>query len=146
MFLFPLWVNDVLCLSLMAFFLDFIFFSILHFNCCHSLLSLERLLGICLYPISIHGTLLSGRSKSTQVGYGPCQYSNRYVLFFACDATSAAIDFSKGNIDDGVVDSPPYQGPCRLPMVSPSPLQGSLCKPCLDYFASPTPRPLNTPH
>ena len=28
-----------------------------------------------------------------------------YVMFWASDAASAAIDFSKGDVEDGVVDS-----------------------------------------
>ena len=71
---------------------------------------------------SIHGSLFSGRSKSTRAGCGQSQYSKPYVLFSATDAASAAIDFSKSNVDDGVVDSPPSQGLRRSPIVSPSPL------------------------
>ena len=56
------------------------------------------------------------------------------------------INFSKSNVDDGVVDSPPSQGLRRSPIVSPSPLQGSLCRPRSNRFASPTPKSSNTPH
>ena len=69
-----------------------------------------------------------------------------YVLFSATDATLVAIDFSKGNVDEGVVDSPPSRGLRRSPIVSPSPLQGSLYRPRSDRSASPTPRSSNTPH
>ena len=41
----------------------------------------------------------------------------------ATDAASAAIDYSKGNIKDGVVDSPPSRGPGRTPIYSLSPLK-----------------------
>ena len=42
----------------------------------------------------------------------------------ASDAVSAAIDYSKGNIDDEVVDSPSSNyGPERTPMWSPLPLK-----------------------
>ena len=41
----------------------------------------------------------------------------------ATDAASAAIDYSKGNIDDGVVDSPSNRGPERTPLYSPLPLK-----------------------
>ena len=54
---------------------------------------------------SLHGSLLSGRSKSTQSPCGTSQFSKPYVLFFAIDAASAAIDFLKGNVNDGVEDS-----------------------------------------
>ena len=55
----------------------------------------------------IHGSLLSGQSKSTRAGCGQSQYSKPYVLFSATDTASMAIDFLKSNVDDGVVDSPP---------------------------------------
>ena len=90
--------------------------------------------------------MLSGRSKSTQAGCGQSQYSKPYVLFSATDVASAAIDFSKSNVDDGIVDSPPSQGLKRSPIVSPSPLRGSLCRPHSDHSSSPTPRSSNTPH
>ena len=32
-------------------------------------------------------------------------------MFSATDAASAAIDFSKTDVNDGVVDSPPSRGP-----------------------------------
>ena len=67
-------------------------------------------------------------------------------MFSATDAASAAIDFSKSNVDDGVVDSPPSRGLRRSPIVSPFPLQGSLCRPHSDRSSSPTPRSSNTPH
>ena len=67
-------------------------------------------------------------------------------MFSATDAASAAIDFSKSNVDDGIVDSPPTRGLRRSPIVSPSPLQGSLCRPHSDRSSSPTPRSSNTRH
>ena len=57
-----------------------------------------------------------------------------------------AIDFSKSNVDDGVVDSPPSRGLRRSPIVSPSLLRGSLCRPRSNRSTSPTPRFSNTPH
>ena len=48
-------------------------------------------------------------------------------MFSATDAASAAIDFSKTDVNDGVVDSPPSRGPWRSPVLSASPLQGSPC-------------------
>ena len=95
---------------------------------------------------SIHGSLLSGRSKSTRAGCGQSQYSKPYVLFSATDAASAAIDFSKSNVDNVVVDSPPSRGLRRSPIVSPSPLRGSLYIPRSDRSSSPIPRSSNTPH
>ena len=90
--------------------------------------------------------MLSDRSKSTRDGCGQSQYSKPYVLFSATDAASAAIDFSKNNVDDGVVDSPPSPGLRRSSIVSPSPLRGSLCRPRSNRSSSPTPRSSNTPH
>ena len=72
--------------------------------------------------------------------------SKPYVLFSTTDAASAAIDFSKSNVDDGVVDSPPSRGLRRSPIVSPSPVRGSLCRPRSNRSSSPTPRSSNTPH
>ena len=90
--------------------------------------------------------MLSGRSKFTRAGCSQSQYSKPYVLFSATDAASAAIDFSKRNVDDGIVDSPPSRGLRRSPIVSPSPLHGSLCRPRPDRSSLPTPRSSNTPH
>ena len=45
------------------------------------------------------------------------------MLCLATDAASAAIDYSKGNIEDGVIDSPPSRGPMKTPICSPSPLK-----------------------
>ena len=67
-------------------------------------------------------------------------------MFSATDAALAAIDFSKSNVDDGVIDSPPSRGQRRSPIVSPSPLRGSLCRPRSDRSSSPTPRSSYTPH
>ena len=55
---------------------------------------------------SSHGSLLSSRSKLVHRGCAPVEYSKPYVLFSAIDATSATIDFSKKNVDNGIVDSP----------------------------------------
>ena len=67
-------------------------------------------------------------------------------MFSATDAASTAIDFSKSNVDDRVVDSPPSQGLRRSLIVSPSPLQGSLYRPRSNRSSSPNPRSSNTPH
>ena len=95
---------------------------------------------------SRHGSLLSGRSISKDGSLAPLQYSKPYVLFSATDAALAAIDFSKGNVEDGVVDSPPSRGPWRLPVVSASPLQGSPCARGHDRSPSPDRDPSRTPH
>ena len=74
---------------------------------------------------SARGSLLSGRSKSRNGGCALSEYSKPYVLFSATDAASAAIDFSRKSVDDGVVDSPPSRGAWKSPVFSASPLEGS---------------------
>ena len=71
---------------------------------------------------SKYGSLLFGRSVFKDGSLASLQYSKPYVLFSATDAASAAIDFSKGNVEDGVVNSPPNRGPWRSPVVSTSSL------------------------
>ena len=95
---------------------------------------------------SRHGSLLSGRSVSKDGSLAPLQYSKPYVLFSATDAASATIDFSKGNVEDGVVDSPPSRGPWRSPVVFASPLQGSPCAGGRDRSLSPDREPSRTLH
>ena len=74
---------------------------------------------------SAHGSLLSSRSKSRNGGCALSEYSKPYVLFSATNAASAAIDFSKKSVDNGVVDSLPSRGAWRSPVLSASPLEGS---------------------
>jgi hypothetical protein len=54
----------------------------------------------------------------------PSQFSKPYLMYSATDAASVAVDFAKGNVEDGVVNSPPSRDAARLPMCSPSPLRG----------------------
>jgi hypothetical protein len=51
------------------------------------------------------------------------QFSKPYLMYFAIDAVSAALDFSKGNVEDEVVDSPLSRSAGRTPVCSPSPLR-----------------------
>jgi hypothetical protein len=37
-------------------------------------------------------------------------------MYSATDAASAAIDFAKGNVEDGIVNSPPSRDATRLPV------------------------------
>ena len=69
-------------------------------------------------------------------------------MFSATDAASVAIDFSKKDVNDGVVDSPPSRGPWRSPVLSASPLQGSPCVGCRHHSPSRSPHcsPLRTLH
>lgn len=63
-------------------------------------------------------------SGSIQGDCVPSQFSKPYLMHSATDAASAIVDFSKGNIEDGVVNSPPSRGAVRTPVCSPSPLRG----------------------
>jgi hypothetical protein len=45
-------------------------------------------------------------------------------MYSATDAASMIVDFAKGNVEDGVVNSPLSRGAGRSPVCSPSPLQG----------------------
>ena len=74
-----------------------------------------------------HGSLLFSRSKSRKGGCALFEYSKPYVLFSTTNAASAAIDFSRKNVDDVVVDSPPSQGLWWSPVLSTSPLEGCHC-------------------
>jgi hypothetical protein len=75
----------------------------------------------------------------------PSQFSKPYLMYSATDTASAAIDFAKGNVEDGVVNSPPSRDGARLPVCSPSPLRGYGSTPTRQYSCSPTKRTLHTP-
>jgi hypothetical protein len=75
----------------------------------------------------------------------PSQFSKPYVMYSATDAASAAIDFAKGNVEDGVVNSPPSRDAARLPVCSPSPLRGYGSTPTRQHSCSPTKGTLRTP-
>ena len=125
----------------------FVFFVSLRFMCgnfCDSFLSLESLLGIFLLRNWAKQGVLS---LHMGVYYLVDRNLRRLVCLVLCHQCSfRAIDFSKSNIDDGVVDSPTSRGLRRSPIVSPSPLQGFLCRPHSDHSSSPIPRSSNTPH
>ena len=74
---------------------------------------------------SARGSLLSGRSKSRKGGCALSEYSKLYILFSATNAASATIDFSRKNMDDGVVDSPSSRGAWRSLVLLALPLEGS---------------------
>lgn len=66
-------------------------------------------------------------------------------MFTATDAASATMDFTKENIDDGAVDSPPSRGPGRTPVCSPSPLKRICTSPSRRRSISPPPTTSRTP-
>jgi hypothetical protein len=45
-------------------------------------------------------------------------------MYSATNVASAVVDFVKGNVDDGVIDSPPSRSIGRIPIYLPCPLQG----------------------
>jgi hypothetical protein len=63
-------------------------------------------------------------SRSIQGDCVPSQFSKPYLMYSATDATSATVDFAKGNVEDGVVNSLPNRGTSRSPVCSPSLLRG----------------------
>jgi hypothetical protein len=73
------------------------------------------------------------------------QFSKPYLMYSAIDAASAAVDFAKGNVEDGVVNSPPSRDAARLHVCSPSPLWGYGSTPTRQCSYSPTKRTLCTP-
>jgi hypothetical protein len=81
---------------------------------------------------------MSSRSESEGGSCDTAPYSKPCLLQSAADAASAAIDYSKGNVEDGVVDSPPSRGPVRTPVCSPSPLKRASSS--RGYSLSPPPR------
>ena len=62
------------------------------------------------------------RSGSIQGDCVPSQFLKPYLMYSTIDAMSAVVDFAKGNVEDGVMNSPPSHGVGRLPVCSPSPL------------------------
>jgi hypothetical protein len=73
-------------------------------------------------------------------------FSKPYLMYSAIDAASAAVDFAKGNVEDGVVNSPPSRDAARLPVCSPSPFQGYGSTPTRQRSYLPTKGTLRTPH
>lgn len=56
-----------------------------------------------------------------------CAKSERSMAYYLHSATTAgsAVDYSKGDLEHGVVDSPPSRGARVTPPCSPSPLRGA---------------------
>jgi hypothetical protein len=73
------------------------------------------------------------------------QFSKPYLMYSATDAASASVNFAKGNVEDGVVNSPPSRDVARLPVCPPSPLQGYGSTPTRQRSYSPTKGTLRTP-
>jgi hypothetical protein len=66
-------------------------------------------------------------------------------MYLATDAASVALDFSKGNVEDGFVDSPPSRSVERTPVCSPSPLHDCRWTPIRQRSRLPTHHNVRTP-
>jgi hypothetical protein len=73
------------------------------------------------------------------------QFSKPYLMYSATDAASAAVDFAKGSLEDGIVNSPPSRDAARLHVCSPSPLLGYGSTPTRQHSYSPIKGTLCTP-
>lgn len=110
----------------------------------HFSLSLEQRLTRSL--LSGSAASVPGDTESAGGSYAPSRFSRPYVMCSATDAASAAIDFKKGSVDEGVVDSPPSRGPAITPVCSPSPLKRSWPSSVARGSLSPTARVESTPN
>jgi hypothetical protein len=84
-------------------------------------------------------------SGSIEGHYLPSQFSKLYLMYSATDAASVAVDFAKGNMEDGIVNNPPIWDAARLPVCSPSPLRGYGSTPTQQCFYLPTKGTIRTP-
>jgi hypothetical protein len=75
----------------------------------------------------------------------PSQFSKPYLMYSATDAASMVLDFSKGNVEDGIVDSPPSRSAGRMPVCSPSPLRDCRSTPIRQRSRSPMHHNIRTP-
>ena len=98
-------------------------------------------------------SLLSGSEASLSKGlssnggsYLPSPHLRPPMLCSATDAASAAIDFSKGNVEEGAVNSLPSRGPGKTPICSPSLLKRIAYTPSQMHLQSPTRRADMTTH
>jgi hypothetical protein len=75
----------------------------------------------------------------------PSQFSKLHLMYSTTDVAFVAIDFAKGNEDDGVIDSPPSRSAGRMPVCLPSPLQGGQLNPIRQRQRSSTHQNIHTP-
>jgi hypothetical protein len=66
-------------------------------------------------------------------------------MYSATDAASAAIAYTKGNVEDGVVDNLPIRTAGKNPIYSPSPLWGYQSTPYYQELRSPICKSKRTP-
>jgi len=67
-------------------------------------------------------------------------YTRLFMLRSTMDVVSMAIDFSKGNMKESVVDNLPSRGPVKTLICLPSPLKWTASTPNLLRSQSPTSR------
>jgi hypothetical protein len=84
-------------------------------------------------------------SGSIQGNCVPFQFSKPYLMYSATDAASVALDFSKGNVEDRVFDSPPSCSAGRTLVCSPSPLRNYRSTSIRQRSHSPTHHNVRTP-
>jgi hypothetical protein len=84
-------------------------------------------------------------SRSIQGDCVPSQFWKPYLMYSTTDAASTIVDFAKGNVEDGVVNSPSSRGVGRSPVCSPSPLRGCDWTPTGQHSCSLTKRNVRTP-
>jgi hypothetical protein len=80
-----------------------------------------------------------------QGDYVPSHFLKPYLMYSATNVASATLDFSKGNVEDGVVDSPPSRSVGRMPVYSPSPLRDCWPTPIRQRSCSPMHHNVRTP-
>ena len=68
----------------------------------------------------------------------PSQFSKPYLMYSVTDAASTALDFSKENVEDGVVDSLPSCSVGRMPGYLPSLLRDCRSTPIRERSCLPT--------
>jgi hypothetical protein len=75
----------------------------------------------------------------------PSQFSKPYLMYSATDTASAALDISKGNVEDGVVDSLPSHSAGQTPVCLPSSLRDCRSTPIRQHSRSPMHHNVRTP-
>jgi hypothetical protein len=69
-----------------------------------------------------------------QGDYVPSHFLKPYLMYSATNVASATLDFSKGNVEDGVVDSPPSRSVGRMRQRSCSPMHHNVRTPQMQLY------------
>ena len=75
----------------------------------------------------------------------PSQFSKPYLMYSATDVASAALDYSKRNVEEGVLDSPLSRSTGRMHVCSPSPLRDCRSTSIRQHSRSPMHHNIRTP-